>query len=1078
MSGDYSRDTFEELRRYAALRMQQGRVLLDADFNEMVDILKTRIEKLSLDALGNPGYSLQVSPGAFEVSLVPGPQPDLALSPGRVYIDGKMAEIFDGETVTYTGQPFYPEPPDLPVGDAAVYLELWEEELTWVEAPLLDPALGGVDTTTRLRTNFRLHVEGVQAAECGLDVGPPPSAGRLTTRAVAVPAPDDPCILPPGTGYRATENRFYRVEVHEAGPLGTARFKWSRDNGSIVSLVRLMADNGGQIELTVDRIGRDPVLRFSPGDWVTVTDDHREWMDEPGEMARVAGIDEAAGTILLESAIPQAGTRAFGANPDELEARHTRIQKWDQTGATNTLDPEGLILTGPGPIPIDDVGVGIEIEFSVDPAGGNFRRGDYWTFWARTATAEILELTDAPPDGIERHYVQLAAASDLGGPNPVVSNCRPVEETSGEGCCTVIVHPGESIQAAIDALPPQGGCVCIKAGQHTVPDTITIARANVHMHGESPGAILRGAAPLLRIDAGSAAVRIDMLDFVGRAPIQQLVGIVEVQGAQDVTIADCRIEGFTDIGGGVGILATFATRLTLLENQIARTNFGIVVQDYSPRPIIRGNTLSFGAAQVTDTADVGIWVGDVIEPAMIDGNMVSGAHLGIVVSRNPFGAPVSIARDTSVTDNLILTGAGSGQGDQVALGIDMAAEYGIVRGNVVLVAASNGVGIRVTGSGCLVNGNILSAPGALELPAFGIQLGYDGETGSAVADIRVSDNQLDGRMHGIVTLRAVSPSITGNTLLAVEGVPVFGILTLDTPQATISDNRIEGSFVALGGNAGRETRIAGNDVSRAGAGVLLFNDLRPKVSDNRLTGCTALGAVAALTLGRTEFTGNRVANAGVEAPRAVALGAFGIFGEWHVQGNEVLDTGVAPDGSNPPNEAWGIWGDLILQARVEGNLVTYADPFSRDVTREDRALLMRGLLEVRFVFGAGERLVFGYPVQILGNSFSGNGAGALVQLLDLPLADQINARFERVFFSDNYCLHVAGDGSDNRATVDLVGRGCTVTGNQVKATNRGFFSFNFNGMRGPFADNVTSGGTLGYAPFAPAPDGQNNFILV
>ena len=96
----------------------------------------------------------------------------------------------------------------------------------------------------------------------------------------------------------------------------------------------------------------------------------------------------------------------------------------------------------------------------------------------------------------------------------------------------------------------------------------------------------------------------------------------------------------------------------------------------------------------------------------------------------------------------------------------------------------------------------------------------------------------------------------------------------------------------------------------------------------------------------------------------------------------------------------------------------------------------------------------------------------------LRVADQINARFERVFFSDNYCLHVAGDSNDNRATVDLVGRGCTVTGNQVKATNRGFFSFNFNGMRGPFADNVTSGGTLGYAPFAPAPDGQNNFILV
>ena len=50
-------------------------------------------------------------------------------------------------------------------------------------------------------------------AVCGMPVGEAPSAGRLTSKAIAPPAPDDPCILPPASGYRGLENRLYRVEV-------------------------------------------------------------------------------------------------------------------------------------------------------------------------------------------------------------------------------------------------------------------------------------------------------------------------------------------------------------------------------------------------------------------------------------------------------------------------------------------------------------------------------------------------------------------------------------------------------------------------------------------------------------------------------------------------------------------------------------------------------------------------------------------------------------------------------------------------------------------------------------------------
>ncbi len=567
-------------------------MLLDSDFNEMVDILGDRIGKLSFDALGNPGLPLLTNPDAFEVTLLPGPPLDLALAPGRIYLDFLMAEIFEGANVTYLGQPFLPDPPPLPGGDAAIYLEIYEEELTWVEAPLRDPALGGVDTTTRRRTVFQLHADAVEVGECGLDVGDPPSAGRLTARAVDPPTPDDPCILPPVSGYRGLENRYYRVEVHDPGALGTARFKWSRDNGSIVSPVSAITPGGGQTVLEVARIGRDPVMRFAAGNWVTITDDHREWMDEPGEMAQVVDTDEANSTITIDRAIPSGGGRAFGGDPATLATRHTRVQKWDQTAAINTLDGDGLVTTGAGPIPLGD---GIELNFSTNPAGGEFRRGDYWTFWARTATAEIEELTDAPPRGIHRHYVQLAAATGLGGANPEVTDCRPDEAPEGEGCCTIVVRPGDSLQDAIDALPPEGGCICVKTGVHPVPATLTLDRANVHMHGESPGAILTGTAPLLQIGTSANGIRIEMLDFLARVPQGAAsVPIIASGGADDLTIEDCRIAPLPGTSGGIAIALTRTDRARITGNAIFNTDFGITVNGLSSLPVIEKNGMLFG----------------------------------------------------------------------------------------------------------------------------------------------------------------------------------------------------------------------------------------------------------------------------------------------------------------------------------------------------------------------------------------------------------------------------------------------------------------------------------------------------
>ena len=170
-------------------------------------------------------------------------------------------------------------------------------------------ALGGADTATRTQTVWQVRVDA--RAGRGLRHG--------CRRGAVGRAPDDrrrsrrrrlttPASCRRIAGYRGLENRLYRVEIHDAGALGAARFKWSRDNGSIVSVVRGLAVAGGQTTLTVNRIGRDRCMRFRIDDWVTVTDDHRELMGEPGEMARVVDIDETRNADRPRPGAADAGT--------------------------------------------------------------------------------------------------------------------------------------------------------------------------------------------------------------------------------------------------------------------------------------------------------------------------------------------------------------------------------------------------------------------------------------------------------------------------------------------------------------------------------------------------------------------------------------------------------------------------------------------------------------------------------------------------------------------------------------------------------------------------------------------------
>lgn len=1075
MSGDYSRFTFRPVRRFASVRLQQGRVQQDSDWNEHSDVLRERTRLLGLDSGGPAWVPALTTPDGFVIGAIAGPPADLSIHDGRIYVEGRLAEVFPDEGVTYLQQPFLPDPPaPNPAIDTLVYLDLWEREVTWVEDPtMLDVALGGVDTATRIQQVWQVKLfeqRGVPAA-CGVDLDAlfPPSAGRLTTSAVAPPAPGDPCILPPSAGYRGIENRLYRVEVQTPGPLGTALFKWSRDNGSIASRVTSIAVAGGQTRLSVNRVGRDARLRFRINDWVTLTDDHRELWGEAGQMARVIDIDESRRIVVLDRAVPTAG-RAFGATAAAVVARNTRLQRWDESAPLNVIDGDGLMTTAAGPIDLED---GVQVSFSVAAPGGAFNVGDYWIFAARTADAGVELLTAAPPRGIHHHYLQLAAIP-AGGPP---ADCRPKPDDGG--CCTFVVRPGENIQTAIDDLPDVGGCVCLKAGMHMIDRPLVLQRDNVCLHGESMGAIVfnrRGTGVI--VVSGPDHIRIHSL--VLRQGEASSSPIVVVEGTQDFVIDDCRLETFGR-PDSVGIMAVAAANTTVSACIFDQAAIGVWFDKGCRDVVVTDCEITLPKPETNRRTTIGILARSMRGFVTAENNTIITAVNGIVINDQPNKVPVSRAAFSRVAGNRIELV--ENRFPDRSFGIDVAGAQTIVSNNHVLHTGTNLTAIRLCGDGSTAMGNIVVCRREIPDIAVAIVVGNIDPAGAVLplARMIVADNVIEGGQHGILMIGAARSAIRGNVLGQANVRFGFGILLVQVDDGQICDNTVMLAIGAIHSSQGARNLIGENRIEAGRVGIFLNEEAAPGVRGNRLTDVEQLGIVVFQATERCDINSNRVIRCGSRAPLALGITAVAIFGELNVQNNEVMDTGVAALGGGVAPRALGITGFIVLECRIDSNLVTYSRADSRPPANEDRALLLQGMIEYVISFSTGSIRV-GFAAQITNNKFIGPGATALVELRQSAVAPGITARFERVMFSGNYCSHFSLPFSNSvpAATVSMVGRVCSVSGNHVKATTPNFRSYHLHGMRGPFTGNVSHGLTadrLGPANWFPNPELDYNLNI-
>jgi hypothetical protein len=89
-SGDITRSTFEPARHYSSVRMQQGRVQLDADWNEQLDIQLHRDRATVVDTIGDAGAP-KVG-GGFALSVSPDGS-DLLIESGRMWVGGLLCEL-------------------------------------------------------------------------------------------------------------------------------------------------------------------------------------------------------------------------------------------------------------------------------------------------------------------------------------------------------------------------------------------------------------------------------------------------------------------------------------------------------------------------------------------------------------------------------------------------------------------------------------------------------------------------------------------------------------------------------------------------------------------------------------------------------------------------------------------------------------------------------------------------------------------------------------------------------------------------------------------------------------------------
>jgi hypothetical protein len=532
---DISRFFFQPRKRYSGVRMQQGRVLLDSDWNEDERIDGEEARRTLIDivcAKGSSNHGFRVlNLGTSPISVY-----DFSYENGSFYLGGVR---FETETDAGTTERFLNQPdwlqidasslPQLPtltgsqVRHDLVYLRGWEQCVTAVEdSELRERALGGPDTSVRIRRMRRVEVltnvsgtcaESFSALQQALSAPiAPDTTGvshlfdapscELRSKAFLTVAPDpngitdDPCKPAVSSGYLGADNQTIRVQI-----TATGRFIWGYDNAAPLYRVQVtnitgVAD-GDRRKIEFLTLPHDQMAHPLAGQaveiipWGAFLPNQEKVAEFQGQLFTIStSYNPEDNSLTIAQPVPQALLDWLSNHPEYWSDRdpsdkqqYLYLRLW--TGGSSDSSMPDRNFTPGTPVPL--TGTGLRVTFS-----DYGLPGDFWVIAARPNTPDIVvpwELLDkAPPAGPRVFFAPLAlirwSLDPTGQLQASIQDCRETFQPlcQSRGCCTVTVGDGrtsrgdfDSIEAAIQYLSNSGGKICLLPGLH---------EANVRIQGK------------------------------------------------------------------------------------------------------------------------------------------------------------------------------------------------------------------------------------------------------------------------------------------------------------------------------------------------------------------------------------------------------------------------------------------------------------------------------------------------------------------------------------------------------------------------------------------------------------------
>ncbi len=517
---DISRAAFDPRKHYDGVLMQQGRVLTDDDWNENERIeheerRRSRVEIIGAFGSQDKGFGIEFpivdANGFIDFNICPG-----TIHLGGLRLDLERNELFRSQKDWLQQYADQDQTPVILAPGAErfdlVYLETWQQPVSAVEdTELIEVALGGADTTTRIRNMRRVKIlKNVGTNDCSTAFQVLKQReqrgtineeheiimdARLKVSCVPAGLPQqDLCSPSVIGGYLGAENQTIRIQLVDSGHL-----TWGFDNAAPLYRVQVTLDpnppSGNPAQLVVVKMLTEPkdqyhwplagqIVEILP--WGAALSNGEKVAEHTGHLSRVkSSYNPDTGELILET--PLAGNfgkawqqrkdaahlvtphpKACVSGPGSPVSQFFYMRVWNR-GDDLTSNP-AINFVPNQPVLLGTSGLQATI------SGSHRNAGDYWVISTRPETPDqILPWEFAKnraPHGVRRFVGSLAIIRWFHNgtviKGKVLHDCRPHfpplnNITAGDvkfdnGTCGFAPIRATTVQEAIDNLCKRQKC--------------------------------------------------------------------------------------------------------------------------------------------------------------------------------------------------------------------------------------------------------------------------------------------------------------------------------------------------------------------------------------------------------------------------------------------------------------------------------------------------------------------------------------------------------------------------------------------------------------------------------------------